>query len=97
MPEPQNKDPYRRAEALKFLSSRMSHYAYVGRHFPSQSITFSGECLRCIIWLLLLASKLQFLHKKRGPVAPLSGPSVTDLYSVPEPTSIPGKTSLEKE
>jgi hypothetical protein len=24
-----------------------------------------------------------FLHKKSGHVAPLSGPSVTDLYSVP--------------
>ena len=25
-----------------------------------------------------------FLHKKRGHIAPLSGPSVTDLYSVPK-------------
>jgi hypothetical protein len=28
---------------LMFLSSRMSHYTHVGRHFPSQSMTFSGQ------------------------------------------------------
>ncbi len=52
---------YLESEPSKFVSARISHYAayritHVGRHFPSQSITFSG---RCTGWLLrLLAGKL---------------------------------------
>jgi hypothetical protein len=64
------------SEALKFLFSRMSHYAcWPPFSYPVNDIFWP---INTLYWPV----NCIFLHKKCGHVAPLSGPSVTDLYSV---------------